>query len=90
MSAAPLLNLDALREVIREEVAAALAEANKKPVVEKQLLTLNEVSALLGLSRKTVSKLVNEEGLPSTPYGRVRRFDRAAVLAWNAARGSKR
>ncbi len=58
------------------------------PAVEKQLLTLNEVSTLLGLSRKTVTKLVREDGLPRTPYGRVNRFDRAAVLAWNASRGS--
>lgn len=63
--------------------------ASKTSVVEKELLTLNEVSALLGLSRKTVTKLVREGGLPHTPYGRVSRFDRAAVLAWNAARGSK-
>lgn len=89
MSAAPLLNLEALRALVREEVATALASA-KPPVVEKQLLTLNEVSALLGLSRKTVAKLIREEGLPHTPYGRVSRFDREAVLAWNATRGSKR
>ena len=64
-------------------------QAAKAAPTEKQLLTLNEVSALLGLSRKTVTKLVREAGLPHTPYGRVSRFDRAAVLAWNAARGSK-
>jgi excisionase family DNA binding protein len=88
VSAAPLLNLDALRELVREEVAAALATAKPLPV-EKQVLNLSEVSALLGLSRKTVAKFIREEGLPHTPYGRVSRFDRTAVLAWNAARGSK-
>jgi excisionase family DNA binding protein len=65
-------------------------QAAKAAPVEKELLTLNEVSTLLGLSRKTVTKLVREAGLPCTPYGRVSRFDRAAVLAWNAERGSKR
>lgn len=66
-----------------------IAAAKALPVVEKQLLTLNEVSTLLGLSRKTIAKYVREEGMPHSPHGRVNRFDRAAVLAWNAARGSK-
>jgi excisionase family DNA binding protein len=74
-----------LEALVDSRIAAAMA----LPVVEKQLLTLNEVSTLLGLSRKTVAKYVREEGLPHTPYGRVSRFDRAAILAWNAARGSK-
>ena len=64
-----------------------IALATRPP--EKQVLNLNEVSALLGVSRKTVAKCMRDEGLPHTPYGRVSRFDRAAVLAWNAARVSK-
>ncbi len=80
-----LLTESELEALIDKRIAAA----KTVPVVEKQLLTLDEVSTLLGLSRKTVVKYVRESGLPATPYGRVSRFDRAAVLAWNAARGSK-
>jgi excisionase family DNA binding protein len=82
---AVVMTQDELEALIDARIAADKA----KPVVEKQLLTLNEVAKLLGLSRKTVAKYMREEGLPHTPYGRVSRFDRAAVLAWNASRGSK-
>jgi excisionase family DNA binding protein len=80
-----ILDQTELEALIDKRIAAAKAT----PVVEKQLLTLNEVCTLLGLSRKTVVKEMRENGLPHTPYGRVSRFDRAAVLAWNAAHGSK-
>jgi len=84
-SVAILLDQIELEALIDARIAASKAQ----PIVEKQLLTLSEVVKLLGLSRKTVSRCIREEGLPCTPYGRVNRFDRAAVLAWNAARGSK-
>lgn len=87
MSAVAIVMTEAeLEALIDRRIAAANA---KPPIVEQCLLTLNEVALLLGLSRKTVAKCIREEGLPCTPYGRVNRFDRAAVLAWNAARGSK-
>lgn len=87
MSAVAIVLTEAeLEALIDRRIAAAKA----LPVVEKQLLTLNEVAKLLDLSRKTVAKYMREEGLPHTPYGRVSRFDREAVLAWNASRGSKR
>jgi excisionase family DNA binding protein len=86
MSAVAILLTEAeLEALIDKRIAAAKAV----PVVEKQVLTLDEVSTLLGVSRKTVLKNIRENGLPHTPYGRVNRFDRAAVLAWNAERGSK-
>lgn len=86
MSAVAIVMTEAELEAF---VDRRIQAAKALPVVEKQLLTLNEVSALLGLSRKTVAKFVRESGLPHTPYGRVSRFDRATVLAWNAERGSK-
>lgn len=86
MSAVAILMTEAELEAL---VDRRIAASKALPAVEKQLLTLNEVSSLLGLSRKTVAKHMRESGLPHTPYGRVSRFDRTAVLAWNAARGSK-
>lgn len=87
MSAVAIVMSEAeLEAFVDKRIAASKAQ----PVIEKQLLTLAEVVTLLGLSRKTVSRCIREEGLPFTPYGRVNRFDRDAVLAWNAARGSKR
>jgi len=84
MSAVAIVLTEAeLEALIDKRIALASRPA------EKQVLTLNEVSELLDLSRKTVVKYMREEGLPHTSYGRVSRFDRAAVLAWNAARGSK-
>lgn len=66
-----------------------IAVASEVPKVEKELLTLNEVSVLLSLSRKTIAKYVREEGMPHSPHGRVNRFSRSAVLAWNEARVKK-
>lgn len=86
MSAVAILLSEAELEAL---IDRRIAAAKTLPVVEKELLTLSDVSVLLNLSRKTISKYVREEGLPHSPHGRVNRFDRAAVLAWNAARGSK-
>jgi excisionase family DNA binding protein len=47
-----------------------------------------EVLALLKVSRPTLHRLV-AAGLPSVSIGRVRRFDREAVLRWIAKRGTK-
>jgi excisionase family DNA binding protein len=62
----------------------------RAPKPEKEFLTLNEVAELLNISRQTVAKHAREDGLPCAPHGRTYRFNRAAVLAWEAARGSKR
>ena len=60
MSAVAILLSEAeLEALIDKRIAAAKAV----PVVEKQLLTLDEVSTLLGLSRKTVTKHVRENGI---------------------------
>lgn len=79
------LTIEQMRELIREEIRAA--QPPRK--AERELLMLNDVAELLGLSRKTISRLVKTEGLPCIPYGRVNRFDRDAVLAWSDSRRKK-
>lgn len=44
-------------------------------------LTRTETERLLGVSRATLFRLV-ARGLPCTGAGRMRRFDKAQVLAW--------
>lgn len=49
-------------------------------------LTVRELMALLKVSRATLYRLL-EAGLPSIGTGRLRRFEREAVLRWFAGRG---
>ncbi len=46
-----------------------------------ELLTIRDVLALIKVSRATLSRLL-EAGLPSFGTGRLRRFEREAVLRW--------
>jgi excisionase family DNA binding protein len=48
-----------------------------------ELLTARELMALLKISRATLYRLL-DAGMPCYGYGRLRRFDREAVLAWYA------
>lgn len=53
-----------------------------------EVLTREETATLLKICTKTVSRLVEREGLPAARVGREYRFRRSAVLAWMAERES--
>lgn len=49
--------------------------------MEKQFLSIEEVIKLLGMSRQTVYKLL-DEGMPSYKLGGRRIVDRTELIAW--------
>ena len=50
-----------------------------------RLLTINEVAVALGVSPKTVRRLMRR-GLPSVRFGRLVRFEQRDLLRWVEAR----
>ena len=57
--------------------------------VEKEVLNLEEASALLGVSSKTLLKMLREEEVPARKIGREWRFSRSALLEWLAGGNSQ-
>lgn len=51
------------------------------------VMTAEEVAELLRVSRPTLRKLIEKDGLPAIHLGRLWRFKRSAVLAWIESRG---
>lgn len=86
-----LVDIDQLRSVIGEAVAEGIALARAQaPANETPWLNSREVCELLRITEPTLAKWINEEGLPSTQVGQVRRFHREQVQAWLDARTPKR
>lgn len=56
---------------------------------EKEVLNLEEASALLGVSMKTLQKILREEEIPARKIGREWRFSRTALLRWLAEGNSQ-
>jgi len=54
-------------------------------IVSSQLLTVEQVAAQLGVSPKTVRRLMRR-GLPSIRFGRLVRFEQRDLLRWVEAR----
>jgi excisionase family DNA binding protein len=52
------------------------------PSVDGDVLTLPQAARLCQVGTGTVLRWVRENGLPCRGEGRIRRFSRAAVLAW--------
>jgi excisionase family DNA binding protein len=52
------------------------------------LLTAKELMALLRISRSTLYRLA-DAGMPCIGYGKLRRFDRDAVLQWYAGENAE-
>lgn len=72
---------DQLRQIIREEVRAAFAEASPPDVAD--VLDTEGVARMLGVNPQTIPRLVKTKGLPSLRrIGTHYRFRRADVLAW--------
>lgn len=56
---------------------------------EKEVLNLEEASNLLGVSTKTLQKILREEEIPARKIGREWRFSRIALLKWLAQGNSQ-
>lgn len=54
----------------------------------KEILTLDEASALFQVSTKTMLKILREEAIPARKIGREWRFSRKALLEWMAGGNS--
>lgn len=52
--------------------------------MEKEILNLDEASALFQVSTKTLLKMLREEAIPARKIGREWRFSRTALLHWMA------
>ena len=51
------------------------------------LMTPNELRTFLKISRSTLARMV-DAGLPHVGWGRLRRFDKEAVMVWFGGDGS--
>lgn len=66
-----------VREAVREELAA------RAPEPASEWLDTAGASELIGVHRKTIAKLIRDEGLPVHRVGeKILRFSRPAVTAW--------
>jgi len=48
----------------------------------KEILTIDEACALLGVSAKTFAKILREEDIPGRKIGREWKFSRQALIDW--------
>jgi len=55
--------------------------------VEQCWLSVGEIAKHLGVSRDTVYRWIEEEGLPAHKTGRLWKFDREEVDRWVRSRG---
>lgn len=51
----------------------------------KEILTIEEACALLGISAKTFAKILKEEDIPGRKIGREWKFSRQALIDWVGA-----
>ena len=73
---------DLVRKAVREELDA-------RGDLNRDVLTAEEVAALLSVHPKTVTKLVTREGMPAHRLGREYRFSRSEITAWLEERAVK-
>lgn len=77
------ITADELASIVREAVAAALAE--RKP--EPELLDRDEAARFLRISLGTLDRATREHGLPFLLVADARRFVKADLIAWGRERG---
>jgi excisionase family DNA binding protein len=56
---------------------------------QPELMNITQVASFLKLSRATVYKLINHEGLPVIPFGRALRVSPASLQQWLSRREKK-
>lgn len=76
------LMLDAVRAVLRDELGELRRELTTQFATADEVLTMNGVAKLLGVSSKTVLKWIRTQGLPASGVGVQRRFRRSEVIRW--------
>ena len=84
------LTPDDLATLVRAAVADALREsglATPKAEATKTVFTTSEFAAWLGVSPRSVGRLVAREHVPYRKVGKQFRFVRAELEAWLATRG---
>jgi hypothetical protein len=77
---------DLLREIVRDEVRAALADLDLTGEPKPALLTSDELAGELRVSTAQIRALTRDEGMPCIRVGDCRRYVLADVLAWLAVR----
>jgi excisionase family DNA binding protein len=60
------------------------------PVAGREVLTRDQAASLLQVCNKTVSRLVERQGLPAVRIGREYRIRRSALLKWMEEREAKK
>lgn len=48
-----------------------------------KLMNVDDVAALLGVSKATISKMMKDRGMPHLKIGKLVRFNTVDVLAWS-------
>jgi hypothetical protein len=83
-----LVSTEALREIVTEAVAAALAERSESRPVDRQIVGPTEMARMLDVSRTTLHRL-RVDGCPAVKLGDCFKFSPSEVMAWLKARGQK-
>ena len=73
------LSVDELREVVRNEVRAALAS---QPALTPTVFSTKEAAQILGVSDKTVGRAIRAGELEAARVGKGYRVTRAAITAY--------
>ncbi len=76
-------DLDAIRQIVREEVASALASVSPQARV---WLDLDGAAELLGYSRSYLRTAIKIHGIPHSRVGKAFRFRRGELEEWLAHR----
>lgn len=80
-----VLTAEQLRSIVSEAVDTALTKVGAYN--DHDVMNLEHVAELLGVSTKTVRKMVTAEGLPTLrKVGKLWRFSRKEVQGWLAKR----
>lgn len=83
-----VVSTDQLRMLVREELEHALAKVvpHDGP---NEVLSREQAAALIGVTTRTIPRLVKEKGLPTLRrVGKLWRFSRSDVMAWLAKKSA--
>lgn len=61
------------------------AKRNGAPRNETEILNFEEAARFLGVSMKTLAKVIHQENLPARKIGREWKFSRRALVEWVGA-----
>lgn len=85
-----VVDVEALRALVREEIARGLREHMPANDGGSEYLSSVEVGRLLGVHPRTIAKMVSRDGLPAHRFGaKLLRFKRSEVVAWLEAQAER-